>query len=104
MQDYNMPIYFQTAFLSGGGDKFASPYMAFQKPLLVTILENYNAKSIKPNHHSYGKFKNYKLKDTSGKRNGRERFGLKSTLPHKDKPRSRWEVINVTKHNQMKKL
>ena len=76
MQDYNMLIYFQTAFLSGGGDKFASPYMAFQKPLLVTILENYNAKSIKPNHYSYGKFKNYKLKDT---RNKGERFGLEST-------------------------
>ena len=34
-----MLIYFQTALLSGGGDKFASPYMAFQKPLLVTIFK-----------------------------------------------------------------
>tara|TARA_Y100000034_G_scaffold110124_1_gene142002 strand:- start:400 stop:582 length:183 start_codon:yes stop_codon:yes gene_type:complete len=44
MQDYNMLIYFQTAFSSGGGDKFASPYMAFQKPLLVTILETITLK------------------------------------------------------------
>ena len=38
MQYYNLLIYFQSASLSGGGDKLASPYMAVQKPLLVTIL------------------------------------------------------------------
>lgn len=39
MQNYNLLIYFQSASLSGGGDKLASPYMAAQKPLLVTILK-----------------------------------------------------------------
>ena len=39
MQHYNLLIYFQSAYLVGGGDKFASPYMAFRQPLLVTIFE-----------------------------------------------------------------
>ena len=39
MQYYNLDNYFQSAYLSGGDVIFAAPYMAFQKPLLVTILK-----------------------------------------------------------------
>ena len=39
IQYYNLLIYFQSAYLVGGGDKFASPYMASRQPLLVTILK-----------------------------------------------------------------
>ena len=80
MQHYNLLIYFQSAYLVGGGDKFASPYMASQKPLLVTIFKNYNAKSIKPNHYSYGKFNNYKLRYANKKGKGQSDLVL-STLP-----------------------
>ena len=59
MQYYNLDNYFQSAYLSGGGVIFASPYMAFQKPLLVTILRTCNPKSIKPNNYKRSKVINY---------------------------------------------
>ena len=52
---YNLDNYFQSAYLSGGGVIFASPYMAVQKPLLVTILKTCNPKSIKPNNYKRSK-------------------------------------------------
>jgi hypothetical protein len=67
-----MLIYFQTAFLSGGDDKFASPYMAFQKPLLVTILKPCNPKSIKPNDYKQSNIINYNMKDANKKESPRD--------------------------------
>ena len=37
IQYYNLLIYFQSVYLVGGGDKFASPYVAFRQPLLVAF-------------------------------------------------------------------
>ena len=65
MQYYNLLIYFQSASLSGGGDKLASPYMAVQKPLLVTILKACNPKSIKPNNYKRSKVINNDFNFTS---------------------------------------
>ena len=50
-----MLIYFQVASLFGGGDKYASPYMAIRKPLLVTILKSCNPKRFKPTNYKRGK-------------------------------------------------
>ena len=67
MQYYNMLIYFQVASLSGGGDKFASPYMAFQKPLLVTILKTCNPKSVKPNDYKRSNIINTNMRNANYK-------------------------------------
>ena len=61
MQHYNLLIYFQSAYLVGGGDKFASPYMAFRQPLLVTILKTCNPKRFKPNNYKRSNIINYGL-------------------------------------------
>ena len=60
MQYYNMLIYFQAASLSGGGDKFASPYVAVQKTPFSN-LEPCNPESIKPNDYKCSKIINNKL-------------------------------------------
>ena len=65
MQYYNLDNYFQSAYLSGGGVIFASPYMAFQKPLLVTILRTCNPKSIKQTNYKRSKVINYNYKYAS---------------------------------------
>tara|TARA_R100001594_G_scaffold119319_1_gene154724 strand:+ start:1495 stop:1743 length:249 start_codon:yes stop_codon:yes gene_type:complete len=69
MQNYNMLIYFQVASLFGGGDKYASPYMAIRKPLLVTILKSCNPKRFKPTNYKRGKVinHNYKYASIKGK-------------------------------------
>ena len=52
---YNMLIYFQSAYLVGGGDKFASPYMVSDNPLQYHVIETCNPVSIKPNNYKRSK-------------------------------------------------
>ena len=61
MQYYNMLIYFQVASLSGGGDKFASPYMAVQRTPYSCHLKARNPVSIKPNDYKHGNIINGRL-------------------------------------------
>ena len=69
MQYYKLDNYFQSAYLSGGGVIFASPYMASQKPLLVTILKTCNPKSIKPTDYKRSKVINNDFNFTSNNLN-----------------------------------
>ena len=75
MQYYNLLIYFQSAYLVGGGDKFASPYMAFRQPLLVTILKPHNPKSFKPNNYEHGNIINSYYNFASKKGKSLKQFG-----------------------------
>ena len=71
-----MLIYFQTAFLSGGGDKFASPYMAVQKTPFSNHFEPCNPKSIKPINYKGIKVINNDYNFTSKKRKEPKVVGL----------------------------
>ena len=86
--------------LSRGDVIFASPYMAVVKTPFSNHFKNYNAKSIKPNHYSYGKFNNYKLRYANKKGKGQSDLVL-STLPfYKQNVRTLY-IINAIKYNQM---
>ena len=85
MDNYNKQLIIWVVTFNAESSIWRSYYLrltlyGFPETPFSNHLKNYNAKSIKPNHYSYGKFNNYKLRYANKKGKGQSDLVL-STLP-----------------------